>query len=579
MRARASGLRDRIALSSVESAFKRDCSALLDQYAAPPSGSPTSSSALASSPLSQPCERVTKWLAQGAYAERPGFTPGIAAYDDLRTAQLLQDEYFAPLFGRTYDRFSLAEINDLRLQVLSCNVGGPDKRHLLEVFSVDAYPRNVTTVTASRPASEELDGLLQSLDDVKDSADPTGMLRDLDAVAQPLARKAPGRNAVAFYDRIAAIRHERASAADRTKVEDLIRTGSTLVDLINLNDSAQSIDQRMTTLSAQPDADQWTRLRGRLGDKLHDLSATLAAQELASYRAVESTGESLDNLAKATHSENEAQRRFGSLLRRPEFAALNQEISAYRPKVLARQSATLAANISRQTEPQGVTAVLDQYIVATDSGSAGGAMVQAAAEKRYDELLPFRHLRGGLYLSTVYRGDKIAVDRADGDYTKDVRMALVGGVNGVLAGRSNPLLAQVDAALSKVTMLEPVLAVYLMSYQDTSSRCLRPGYETVSTQTTTTLVRRNGYGMETARQVLRVDVSHYKVNKEFASTLRQLATADTDSAAVGDALLNGNKLNDLLAGTRDMMQQFPCDDPRIVRWEKNALELYKSMDK
>lgn len=354
-RERISGMRDRVSFAILESGYKRDCSSLMKQYG--PGTAPSTAaapSAIKATP-GQVCERVGKWLGQGRYTERAGFTPNRSAYEHLRTAQLLQDEFFSTAFGQPYDRFSIVEIEALGRQVLACDGSvsmGNDKGNVLQIFSIDANARNVATVIASRPAAAELDGLIQTLDGVQSADDPAGMLRDIEAVARPLAQAAPGANAISFYEKVAAIQADMKSKAldlqaiaERKKLEKQIEVAATPADLSNLKMAENDLSQKWPKFS-KSDVSQWGGTRDKLQAKIHALATTLAAEELASYRALEKSGNSLEALRALSKRNEEIAERYGFnrdgyVLGMPEFASLNREQSEHRVAVLARYSSNI----------------------------------------------------------------------------------------------------------------------------------------------------------------------------------------------------------------------------------------------
>ena len=79
------------------------------------------------------------------------------------------------------------------------------------------------------------------------------------------------------------------------------------------------------------------------------------------------------------------------------------------------------------------------YRTHSDKNVSEAQALLAAANQRYDIVMPFRHPGGGVYLSAIYRKDLKAVEDGDAFYVSGVRSAFsqLTGIGAVMAQSAN----------------------------------------------------------------------------------------------------------------------------------------------
>lgn len=236
----------------------------------------------------------------------------------------------------------------------------------------------------------------------------------------------------------------------------------------------------------------------------------------------------------------------------PAYLVPAEERRKFREEVLMHNLTALEQQFARAKSTIDIDAILDKYlyrgdgIFRGDMNTAAGQAVLTVAQKSSQAMRPFRALGGGYYLDAIYNNDLSTVR----EYDRSFAYRMVGG------GGATSLLFS-------------VLTTYMKHYQETSSRCLRSGYQIhhleVIHQGSTVyykfvpLVTDPG-----SRELL-----SYKLNVEFTPAWEKLATTNPSRDALA-AELNGDRgVSKLLEGTEAMMSGFACDSPQIQRMEKN----------
>jgi hypothetical protein len=186
---------------------------------------------------------------------------------------------------------------------------------------------------------------------------------------------------------------------------------------------------------------------------------------------------------------------------------------------------------------------------------------------------PFAGLPAEDYLNAVYSGNFDRVREADVKYLKgylDMSQRVAQELNSM--GLPGGVADGLDS--SHFSMVTPVLAVYLLNYGQTSKKCLRPGFKEFVVNTTLIETSSSPWGGEIVRDLGIVNVSRYPVNREFIPAFSEIGTSNPYGGSFDDAFMNDGWTTSVYDGVRTMMARIPCNDARIVRFEKNLLSLY-----
>ena len=139
-----------------------------------------------------------------------------------------------------------------------------------------------------------------------------------------------------------------------------------------------------------------------------------------------------------------------------------------------------------------------------------------------------------------------------------------------------------DSSVRKIRLTSIFLAVYLLNYDTVYKSCLKDeAVKFVVTRETPDTITYNTLGWEVSRSYGHIDRKHYTVNKEFTDALLRVGKMNIGKAglwnSIENMLTNNSKpdmLADIMAGTRQVMATFKCDDAQIKQLERNILNIY-----
>jgi len=216
---------------------------------------------------------------------------------------------------------------------------------------------------------------------------------------------------------------------------------------------------------------------------------------------------------------------------------------------------------------------------------------EQAADKGYIEPKvisgPFDGIEGASFLNAVYQGNASAVHQQSRAYQlnkyRQIKMAM-----GNQPHWSDNII---KGAFDKVNMLNILYAMYLFNYQTYYGSCLGDdAVKFIVTVTRPEVTTTNLLGIEVAHQFASQTSTEYKVNPEFVDIFRRIGRMKPNNASmkVVDFLVGGGRFNisqnsnsngkgkldlrnQVIAGTRQLMQAFSCDSAEIKQFEKNML--------
>ena len=190
---------------------------------------------------------------------------------------------------------------------------------------------------------------------------------------------------------------------------------------------------------------------------------------------------------------------------------------------------------------------------------------------------PFDGLRGASFFNAVYQGDAKSVRQITRAYQeKKIRRR-----KEVMGNKPHIMDGILDSSVRKIRLTSIFLAVYLLNYDTVYKSCLKDdAAKFVVTRETPDTVSYNMMGWEVSRSYGHVDKKYYTVNKEFTDAFRRVGKMRPESASmwngIENMMTNNSKpdmLADVMAGTRQMMAEFKCDDKKIKQLERNILSI------
>ena len=544
------------------------------------------------------CEKVERWTKETLYfTVSPWDVPKSTGAVQKRSRQLILDENFIPYFGKSLDKFEYQEFNKLKGDVLTCLgklplILSPDKTALNYIFGVRNNENNQYILKTSRKEIESQKLLIPEIDQLTASDGSKKRLQELSLTVNASASRAPGKASEhllkSFFAADTRINLPTESAAlDKTTTPITSQSANSnqasAAKVRSLDYKRFEINRKLLSITQESDRSAWLEQDKQLKITIHNMLQELAERETADFRSfINNSKLTLDTLAQAVIRENKLKSTYEKLLFTPEFLAFNQLRAEYHLKILSNEKSSLIKSIAIKNTYTDVTQFYSKYVSDNNENSEPVKLIDQAVKNRLIQILPFANLGGGDYLNAIYSKDRVLFSKLNSSYISPIR----DGYLQLLNGGNKDLMKEYQYYekreknggddFDKVP-LNAVLITYIHNYQNTSKRCLRNEYMSVSeTIVKPDLVTRNGYGIEIDRQPGGTFTNSYKINKEFANVFFNIGTMDIGKLIVSDKLLNKGKITELLLGTEVMMNKFGCDDPKIIRMEKNMLELYKS---
>jgi hypothetical protein len=191
---------------------------------------------------------------------------------------------------------------------------------------------------------------------------------------------------------------------------------------------------------------------------------------------------------------------------------------------------------------------------------------------------PFDGIRGASFFNAVYMGDATGV----GQITRAYQEQKIRRRKEAMGNQPHFMDGVFDSSVRKIRLTSIFLAVYLLNYDTVYKSCLKDeAVKFVVTRETPDTITYNTLGWEVSRSYGHIDRKHYTVNKEFTDALLRVGKMNIGKAglwnSIENMLTNNSKpdmLADIMAGTRQVMATFKCDDAQIKQLERNILNIY-----
>lgn len=169
---------------------------------------------------------------------------------------------------------------------------------------------------------------------------------------------------------------------------------------------------------------------------------------------------------------------------------------------------------------------------------------------------PFNGLALSQYLNAIYRQDRDAIRKLDGELVDNMSSLIPSG---------SPFADLLKSAAAQGSYLPIILRTYLEEYSDRYPACIRKNAVSITIRTTET---RGGVSTRSEDKLI-------KINEEFLDVYRRLGPSQPESGAVllADAAMGSPQLK-AVVGTEELMSKFQCGDRRIKAFEKGLREAY-----
>lgn len=541
------------------------------------------------------CEIIQRWSTTVQYFKVPRNEEGLRATLEKRALQLMLDENFVPYFGKPRDAFSWQEVGLFQSEILpSCIT--QLKNDVWAISYIFSGNKSIEYILKrSRTSINEQKRLQAELDKLPESDDARARVKIIEGEAQRLLSEAPGIDSQRFLSSLQAAEARLLVPIAHAEVEQLSKVGDKsgklsgvelnkqLSNIRALMGKKATIDSKLSAVTQESEKAGLLDLSSQTQLASHKLLADLASRESADFQQFSGKlNPPFEALLQVAAREKYLEDTYADLLLTTEFSAFNEMRAKYRHQILSTQSEKLLDKIRNARHPSDTYAVLASLSDADKTTDVGKSLIQAQ-DKRLGELLPFRDLPGGLYLSAIYIKDIEAIKKGDNYYISGLRTAMINATN----VERRDIMKEFEYyekrnknggdIFDKLSMIEPVLMAYLLNYQNSSARCLRNGYLTMTiTSTDPDIVTKNGFGMEVSRRRGQTSVKKYKINREFGKAFEELGKRDLIGLATGDLSINGGRIGELMKGTEELMKTYRCDDPKIQITEKHLFELYNA---
>ncbi len=392
------------------------------------------------------CKRLDDWVAEIGPLKtddnRP-LDPTMA--QGLSWQLLVEDERFVPIFGKPFDQMTQRELTDIGTNTVGpcvmqnqTHVNKNYQNTISNIFRM--HTMMMQGLQRARDSHAEFDRMTAEVATLKQTQEDSNRLDSMRRRASLLVINAPGKSAEQFFFAAAQYGSLRSATLSRPIIEQELITASGLKGLRVLIEREEFVQGETERDAKQGVSSDWHTLLPRLHARVHELAVTVAAEETAKYRAfMDATGYGPSSFSKATAYDREVfatnplvikLRDFDGQSLRPEFDAFNQlrdqyfvKIMANREKALVEQTPAILAKVARTTTPKELGALYADAVPTDQKDSEAGKAIRTAVDARFDQLLPFNKLSGGLYLSMLYLKDRETIRRLDEHYLSGVREA------------------------------------------------------------------------------------------------------------------------------------------------------------
>jgi hypothetical protein len=532
------------------------------------------------------CDMLRRLLTQGAPIIPPKANPRLPAVKMYAVKVMIDDARFAPIFGKPFDALSDGEYYHWSREVVPhCNHGTQpslladipaDTRAILFDLFLQVPRSQIAFWSQYNRSSQKLlkaaEAKIANL-----PATPAGNdeLKATDALMQGEFEHAPGRPTDEYRAAYAAAERRILLGAEGANASRQVQAaGTTAADLLSLVEASRAAESKLSA-TTDPALRSTREAQVReLDAGAHALAVKLARKEAADYEAMQArTSGGLATLAEARAVETALEKRYGTLIKRPEFGEFNRARAAHRASLYRSNSPALVDAIGKSQNTADIDSVIRKHVWGDDAELPVLAPVLTAYAARSAAVAPFSGFAGGDYLDAIYSGNFELLRAADNKYLasyQKIGSSIAQEIRSMGAGDL------VDAAFdsSNLSLVRPVITVYRMNYGQTSKACLRPGFKNFDIGTRVTSERDTPFGREIVADYGIVNVTRYPVNKEFIPAFTEIGTTDPDDDFAFDGIVNGGEVAKMFGGVRTMMARIPCGDARIARLERNLLTFF-----
>lgn len=317
--------------------------------------------------------------------------------------------------------------------------------------------------------------------------------------------------------------------------------------------------------------------------RLDVLARDFAKEEMDAFDALSKNAAGLDGLASLVAFEQDLTRKYANLLPLAAFEKSAPKRRQARHALQKKNAREIRAALkASKTAPQ-IREIEARYFAGDDIDAGAVKPVKADVEKALAGTTPFAGIAGAAYFNALYNQDFAALRALDRDYTDDIRPLMAFSAQQVVA--LGPLIdafsgqergttaADIAYGIRNMSVLYAVLGEYLVRYEETYGKCLRPDARTVEISKRVDTVTTDRFGNEIRRIEGWTNRDYYRVNPEFADHVDTLfdAAAGDGRAQLFDMLLNDAKITTLRRDATRLMATHDCASPEVKQLEEGFL--------
>lgn len=314
------------------------------------------------------------------------------------------------------------------------------------------------------------------------------------------------------------------------------------------------------------------RFEGRVTDMTKDFAEAL---EQAAARRTDKHDRSLEQLATQVTFAGDMDMLFGDLLEIGKLADSWADVTDTRQQLHKRLAKPLGAELDGLSGADALIEFERRYFFGDDLAQKSVRKIATTLDKRLADEAPFRGLEGGDYLNALVNQDITRLRELDAHYTRGYRPMLA--LSGASLSMMNPAAGSaMEKELANLSAIQGVFGAYLLNYQDSWPKCLKPNdpvFEVTKSQSTVT---RDEFGQEISHVTNWTTRDQYKVPTSLAGYFQTLWRSDprTTDARFMDWLLNDRKTNGLVDGLDGAMKQHGCDSTAVRKLEQGMIAYY-----
>ncbi|KPF47612.1 hypothetical protein IP87_00795 [beta proteobacterium AAP121] len=272
----------------------------------------------------------------------------------------------------------------------------------------------------------------------------------------------------------------------------------------------------------------------------------------------------------------------------PALRPLAEHRAARRARDLAAATPALVALASEAPHLSALRTLRARYLLAGEENLPAAQAFAAAVQAREQQVAPWVGLPAEDYLNALYGGDVERLRALDAAFSRPYKAMLGASLQQIaplmdLIGRANGVSVNTGAmmakALDNISLVVPLMALYLVEFEGRLGPCLGPDAASFKVTRSSETVYRDGWGNFKYSVPNPDRVAYFKVPRRLAPAFEEVGLSTPDSA-LGQLVDNSFRsqgrvgVSDLLKGTRLMMRRFDeegCGSPRMQRMEAQML--------